>query len=77
MTHWHLMHPVKIDFLAGNRCASDMLFLECDFLAKKYALKRECKLSRKPQFFNSDGGLGAQYLLKVGLFADVCSKYVI
>ena len=71
------MYPVKIDFLAGNCCANDMSFLECDFLAKKHVLKRERKLSRKPQFFNSDGGLGVQYPLKVGLFADVCNKYAI
>ena len=40
-THWHLMHPVKIDFLAGNCCASDMSFLECDILAKKQALRTQ------------------------------------
>ena len=49
-THWHLMHPVKIDFLAGNCCASDISFLKCDILAKKKALKREHKSSRKPVF---------------------------
>ena len=71
------MHPVKIDFLAGNCCASDMSFLECDILAKKQTLKREHKSPRKPQSFNSRGGLGVQYLLNVGLFADVCSEYAI
>ena len=45
------MHPVKIDFLAGNCCASDMSFLECDILAKKHALKREHKIIEKTTVF--------------------------
>ena len=71
------MQPVKIDFLAGNCCASDISFLECHILAKTQALKREHKSSRKPRSFNSRGGLGVQYLLEVGLFANVCSEYAI
>ena len=75
-THWHLMHPVKIDFLAGNCCASDMSFLKCDILAKKRHWNGNTN-HRENQSFNSRGGLGVQYLLKVGLFADVCSEYAI
>ena len=74
-THWHLMQPVKIDFLAGNCCASDISFLECHILAKKQALKREHKSSRKPRSFNSRGGLGGTVSTR-GWFVCRCLQWI-